>query len=178
MAFPAHCEFETRPTSHTREWRSRNRRHVVRISESLWAELEQRCAGAGGLETGGVLVGRYEDDNRVARVLGFSTPTPDSRRGPADLWRGTAGLSGWLRELWGKDAYYLGEWHLHPSASPAPSATDIHSLLAIARDPAYQCASPLMLILGGRAPSWRHTLWVCERERVLPLDEEPPVEEG
>lgn len=178
MAFPAHCEFETPPTSRPCEWRSRNRRYAVRISDSLWAELEEHCARAGGLETGGVLVGRYEEDDRVARVLGFSTPTPDSRRAPTGFTRGTAGLSGWLRELWSQDAYYLGEWHLHPSAAPVPSPTDIASLRAIARDPAYQCSSPLLLILGGSAPAWRHTLWVCAQERLLPLDEEPPVEEG
>lgn len=177
MDFPARCEFETPPSSSLREWRSRDGRFVVRVSETLWSPLEEVCADAGRLETGGVLAGRYEEDGRVARVLAWSRPPRDSRRAPFGFTRGAAGLRRWLSELWPQGVYYLGEWHLHPGGPPVPSGTDIGSLRAIADDPAYQCRSPLLLIVGGAAPAWRSTLWVCAGGRLLPLDEQPPAED-
>ena len=61
--------------------------------------------------------------------------------------------------------HYLGEWHLHPRASCAASYTDLHSLVSIARDPAYRCDTPLLLVVGGSPGEWRSGLWVVRRGR-------------
>jgi len=43
---------------------------------------------------------------------------------------------------------YLGDWHTHPGGAPKPSTTDRVPLHRTAINPACQCPSPIMLILG------------------------------
>jgi integrative and conjugative element protein (TIGR02256 family) len=48
----------------------------------------------------------------------------------------------------GSDGLYIGEWHSHLVPQPVPSATDIESLVGIARAPHYLTRCPVMLICG------------------------------
>ena len=74
---------------------------------------------------------------------------PDSVGGPTWFSRGTQGLSSLLKGRWKEKQYYLGEWHFHPEADPAPSPTDEGQLCEISVNRNYHCATPLLLIMGG-----------------------------
>lgn len=99
-------------------------------------------------ETGGVLIGRYEDDGRAA-VIEEATDRPEgSLFGTFRFGRGSTGLTELLQDRWATGRHYLGEWHFHPSGSPQPSGRDHRTMKGIALQGRYHCDAPLLLILG------------------------------
>lgn len=107
------------------------------------------CTRALPYETGGILIGRYDESLDMALVSEATPAPPDSRARRNWFYRGTQGLSSLLDEAWEGGRYYLGEWHFHPLAGPTPSETDRRQLRDIAGDERYHCAEPLLLIIGG-----------------------------
>jgi len=107
------------------------------------------CARALPNETGGILIGHYNESLDTALVSEATPAPPDSRDGRTWFYRGTQGLAHLLDEAWKDGRYYLGEWHFHPLAGPTPSETDRRQLRDIAREERYFCAAPLLLIVGG-----------------------------
>jgi len=99
-------------------------------------------------ETGGIFVGRYVDSNRVARVTEMIDPPTDSESALSSFWRGEGNLAEQLKALWAEGKYYLGEWHSHPGMSPRPSGLDRQRMQKIQRDPDYNCAVPILSIIG------------------------------
>jgi integrative and conjugative element protein (TIGR02256 family) len=147
-----------------------------RFGLDLWVPHHRRllelAAGGGDRETGGILIGFYTEPHDVAVVTRVEPPPRDSRRGRTWFERGTHGLRALLRELWvSRREYYLGEWHLHPSAPPIPSGDDITQMLAFARSPQFHCSEPILVIVGGSATtSWRLSAHVFLRDgTVIPL---------
>jgi integrative and conjugative element protein (TIGR02256 family) len=120
-------------------------------------------------ETGGILIGRYDDSGWTAHVV-EATPQPaDSWAGWFWFRRGNKGLAELLEARWNDGLHYLGEWHFHPKGSPAPSAADHRAMARIARNPLYACDAPLLVILGGNLKAhWDLSVTVA---RV----DEPPV---
>jgi integrative and conjugative element protein (TIGR02256 family) len=100
-------------------------------------------------ETGGILIGHYTEDLRIAVVIEARPRASDSKAGPTWFIRGRKGLTQVLRESWQSGEYYLGEWHSHPNGLASPSATDDSQLLNIARAPAYKCPEPILVVAGG-----------------------------
>lgn len=137
------------PESLIERWSSKHQ-FGARIETVALDAILGACRASGRIETGGVLVGKYSDDRRLATVLSASTPSGDTRSGPFWLIRGIRGLHSWLEKLWIEDrGYYIGEWHFHPFAAPSPSRQDLNQMQRIATTSSYQCASPLLLIIGG-----------------------------
>lgn len=153
----------------------------ARIESSALRTILDTCRVSGRSETGGILVGRYSEDRRLATIQSASAPAPDSRAGPFWLVRGVRGLHAWLEELWKEDAgYYLGEWHFHPFAAPTPSSQDLKQMRRIATTPSYQCADPLLLIVGGN-PNGQWTIHLevharSAKRHVLSVDASSRVE--
>lgn len=131
--------------------------------------MTQECARRLGIETGGILAGRYDKDLRLAKVSIATAPPPDSAGGHAWFKRGTAGLKRLLDQLWSVGDYYLGEWHFHPGGAPSPSGQDIEQLRIIASDLRYACPEPLLVILGGRPPDCSIASVVWDGGRAVPL---------
>ena len=134
----------------TRTFLSVDAATAVTIADRAFDAIVQRCRDAGGVETGGVLIGRYTEWLDRAIVVEAAGPPRDSRQGPRAFWRGVAGLGRLLRERWRTShTYYLGEWHFHPFMSAQPSSTDLDQIRAFAADPAYQCPRPVLVVVGG-----------------------------
>ena len=114
------------------------------------------CDQARSSETGGVLIGHYNDALNCAVVTRITGPTPGSRAGTTWFERNAKQLRDLFRRHWRRGAgYHLGEWHFRPSAAPMPSGTDTSTMRRIAADPAAQCRRPVLLIIGGEIPnSW------------------------
>ena len=126
------------------------RRFVVFIGSKQVAQLLGQCMGAGGYETGGILIGYYTEMLRTAIVTAITGAPPDSRQGRTWFHRGIRGFQALILGLWArKRHYYLGEWHFHPSGSAEASSVDIRQMKAIACSPSYQCPEPILLIIGG-----------------------------
>ena len=107
------------------------------------------CRLSGALETGGLLVGRYNEAHNTAIVTRVWGPPEDSLRKRTSFRRGTRGLQKQLNSLWESREYYLGEWHYHPDGAGQPSATDISEMLRIAKAPQYSTPEPILIVVGG-----------------------------
>lgn len=145
---PASGSFRTMQYQGSTEFRSADRRFGLIIGNRRLARLYARCAAAHPMETGGVLIGRYNKRRDTAIVALASGPPPDSENGRSQFYRGTQGLNTLLARRWARQEYYLGEWHYHPDGVARPSAADIRQMQEIAGDLASNCPEPVLLIIG------------------------------
>jgi hypothetical protein len=92
----------------------------------------------------------WRDRDCRRAVLDRKVQITHTRAGTSWLIRGIKGLHSWLQRLWKEGGgYYLGEWHFHPFAAPTPSHQDVLQMKRIANTESYQCAEPILLIIGG-----------------------------
>jgi integrative and conjugative element protein (TIGR02256 family) len=125
---------------------------VLKIRPEVAAELLNQAAGAYPHETGGVLVGHYDDSHHEAIVEMLAPKPSDSTERRSAFVRGTKKLKDFLSSLWRFTTprlHYIGEWHTHPDGVPEPSSTDRDSMWAIATDEREMCPEPILVILGG-----------------------------
>lgn len=124
----------------------------VLVRETVIAEIEAARARADSLETGGILVGTWDRQNRRAYVVGHYDPPPDSVHSATGFVRGLVGVYHTLQEVEDATAFnlsYIGEWHTHPSGSSSrPSQDDDHLLRWIGEVLSFSDAPPLMIIGG------------------------------
>lgn len=134
----------------TKRWEARADGYGLVVPVDPWSQMENECPSSATLETGGILIGSYDEGNRVAVVVEATKPPRDSRRGPTWFHRGVVGLRTLLQGRWHCEPrrHYLGEWHYHPCIHLEPSVTDLEQMAAIANDPAYRCPEPILIVLG------------------------------
>ena len=133
---------------------SSDRRFALCLPAELIHHVQVRCSSAGSSEIGGILVGNYSENQRVAEVTAISDSPEDSVTSYSFFIRGTRGLCQWLRNLWKRNSqYYLGEWHFHPGDNCKPSGLDEKTMTGIARADAYKCPEPILLLVGGNKTS-------------------------
>lgn len=105
----------------------------VRISPRAHQKIAEEVGRWPGVETGGILVGRYSDAAQTFYVVDVLSAPDDSRRSAAEFVLGTAGARDRLRrysESSGSSLYCLGTWHSHLIPS-GPSALDRATAIAI-----------------------------------------------
>ncbi|OJZ04819.1 Mov34/MPN/PAD-1 family protein [Sphingobacterium sp. 40-24] len=139
----------------------------IHLSEDLLFELQTYCSQSGNLETGGILIGYYEDNNMSANITAVTGPPSDSKHGRTTFVRGTKGLKKILDNHWQKGRYYLGEWHYHPYALPDPSFQDINQMKKISTDHKYHCPEPLMIIIGMEGKSFINRIFASLKGQNL-----------
>jgi hypothetical protein len=118
----------------------------VRLSSRVDAAIRQAVADRAGVETGGVLIGRYADVSNTFHVVDVLPAPPDSRFSRDEFILGKEGLRDTLEDIVsgsGGALYPLGTWHNHLVPSGA-SATDLRTALHLAVE---QTFPVLMLIL-------------------------------
>lgn len=156
------------PAPSDRSFRSADQRYGLVIKRDDMGKILKYCAASGALETGGILVGSYNDAHNQAIVTDVSGPPRDSKRAPTWFYRGVHGLQVWIERLWRRNCYYLGEWHFHPGARPDPSGTDGNQIDEISRSTDYQCPEPLLVIIGGNVrENWEMAVFVAPRNGPL-----------
>ena len=129
-------------------FRSADGRFNLLIGECLRNELHTYCDAAHPLETGGILVGRYNCRRDTAIITTVTGPPADSTSRRTRFYRGVQGLQSALDACWDNGEYYLGEWHYHPDAAPQPSLADLRQMRGIAGDSSAQCPEPILIIIG------------------------------
>lgn len=135
----------------------------------LMDHLMARCLNAGSYEVGGILVGKYSHDQRIAEVTAISDSPDDSVASPMGFIRGIRGLSSWLQVLWQRSSqYYLGEWHYHPGYNCQPSELDKQTMEDIAKGEEYKCPEPILLMVAGTASTgWFFHAQVTKRDGAI-----------
>ncbi len=156
---------------HSFEFWSDDGRFGLQLPDSALRQMLQHCRDAAAMETGGILIGHYSDDRRLAVVEQVTGPPEDSRRFLATFLRGVKGLQTLLDRLWRSHRrYYLGEWHYHPRSAPTPSPADLSQMDSIANSDDYACPEPILFILGGDPPE-RWECWAAvitrQKQRIV-----------
>ena len=128
---------------------SRDGRFRVYLGHCQFHFLLELCRDSGEVETGGLLIGRYNDAHDTAEVMHVLGPPSDSVRRRNSFWRGVKGIQSKLNSLWKSGEYYLGEWHHHPDGAAWPSPRDMRQMMKIAESQNYCCPEPILLVVGG-----------------------------
>lgn len=131
-------------------WASEDKRFTVELNQSILTVIAYNCKKAKGVETGGVLVGRYIENLYIAVVTEATPPPSDSKSSPVRFKRGIAGLRQLFLERWRSPqrTYYIGEWHYHPADIIKPSPDDLDQMVKFSYSEDYDCFAPIMLIAG------------------------------
>jgi len=161
--------------------RSKDQRFELCLPGELMYQVQSRCISAGLRETGGILVGRYSEDLRIAEVTAISDCPNDSTSGHISFVRGIKGLCRWLQILWkGSSYYYLGEWHFHPVVNIQPSSQDLASMIQIASAEPYRCPEPILLIVSGNdTKGWRlYAQVTISDEKIVVLNKLEQTKKG
>jgi len=105
---------------------SSTERPGIRIHPRVHAAIEADIALYPGVETGGVLVGRFSQVGNVFQVVDLIPAPPDSTRTAEEFVLGTEGLKGAVLDVARRTAgalQVIGTWHNHLMVS-GPSMTD------------------------------------------------------
>lgn len=144
--------------------KTENRQFGIRIPLSVLRQVTEWCKDSEGYETGGLLIGRYAEGQRVAAVTEAIRAPSDSKAGPTWFVRGIRSLNAKLRFRWKSGrGYYLGEWHFHPGGAPVPSKPDCTQMRSISESSSYSCPEPVLLIIGRTSPDFDVRSYVFPR---------------
>lgn len=151
---------------------SENQNFKVVIPNIVLNEIQILCKSSYPNETGGILIGFYNEQYTSAIISKFISAPPDSKSGPTWFVRGINGVKKKLDQLWyKKNEYYIGEWHYHPDSSSNLSNQDIKQMSEISSNENYKCPEPVLLIVGGRYKSWEYSTYVFPKnKKFIQLD--------
>ena len=159
--------------------KTENSQFGVRIPQSVLRQIIEWCEESEAYETGGLLIGRYAEGQRVA-VVTEALPAPaDSKAGPTWFVRGIRTLNAKLRWRWKSGSgYYLGEWHFHPRGAAVPSNPDCTQMRSISDSASYSCPEPVLLIIGGTTSVFdvRSYVFPCGQEFIEFITNSPRIE--
>ena len=123
-------------------------------------------------ETGGILIGIYDENLSLATIHSATGPMEDSEHGATTFKRGVKGINEkitFAQKNTSTNLHYVGEWHSHPNNSPTPSGTDIKQMQVFAKNKQLGIKSPLLLIVGGRPAVELKWLFSLHRYKQKPL---------
>ncbi|MGD6779371.1 Mov34/MPN/PAD-1 family protein [Sutcliffiella horikoshii] len=143
----------------------------VVITDKMVHDIFEKCKDAYPNETGGILIGHYSMDLKLAHITIIIGAPRDSKMGKCWFHRGTNGLQRSLDKAWDEHGhYYLGEWHYHPGGAPHPSFHDIKEMKKISKNKNYKCPEPILIIAGNTSFShWNLGVYVFKQNKYIPL---------
>lgn len=124
---------------------------AITIPNVALTKMLSLARASDGVETGGIVIGHYGHAGDRVVVTDITRAPRDSDSAPASFVRGIRGLQRLIDRAWRRRRYYVGEWHLHPGGSPAPSPMDIAQMREIANDRKRHCRQPVLIIVGRQA---------------------------
>ncbi len=133
----------------------------VRISDAALVEARAEVRRgarntAPNIETGGMLLGAFDDATGVVFVDKVTAPPPDSYMSATYFHHGVEGTDERVRsevERTGNLTGFVGFWHSHPYGRARPSPTDEQGMASIVA-PDGTTRRALMMILGGAEHTW------------------------
>ena len=147
---------------------------VVWIPSEVEREHEREADRCSPLETGGVLLG-YEDTEEREQLQLVTTVGPGPRAAhrrhrfkPDSAWQRDRIATIYRNS--GNVVTYLGDWHSHPHVSGKPSRLDRGTARRIARFTEARVPHPLMLIVSGGQDSWALHAYRYERRQLQYVD--------
>ncbi|WP_081861693.1 ThiF family adenylyltransferase [Cellulomonas sp. HZM] len=137
----------------------------VRISARALSEMRAEARRGArvrprNVETGGMLLGSFDEATRTVYVDVTTGPSPDSWLSALYLSHGTEGTQDVVasyRRMTHNRVGFVGMWHTHPYGVARPSITDINTMDQIV-SPDGLGRLALMVILGGDDTTWARWL--------------------
>ncbi len=137
-------------------------RYEIRISATatavMHAEARNSAASRGSdVETGGLLLGAFDDAIRVVWIDDATGPPQDSERSRISFIHGIENVDGFLaerRRATARVSQFLGMWHTHPNGIAFPSATDEVGMVTLLAPRTRAPRRALLLIVGGEEARW------------------------
>ena len=135
--------------------------YEIRVSAEAVAEMRAetrrgaRVRGP-GVETGGMMLGAFDDSTGVINIDVATGPSPDSRLSSVYFDHGTAGTQDVIDhhlDRTGNATGFVGIWHTHPYGHARPSDTDEAGMAALTMF-AGTGRRALMMILAGEPRLW------------------------
>lgn len=145
------------------QFASSDRHYGVALNAELVRTMLTKAQASRRLETGGILIGYYNERHNTAIVTRVVGPPSDSQASPTRFWRGVQGLNDLLSRMWTRPirTYYLGEWHFHPLANAERSPIDDGTMQNLDLRDGFGCPVPVLVILGGDPEGeWSLRAWV------------------
>jgi proteasome lid subunit RPN8/RPN11 len=109
-------------------------------------------------ETGGVFIGAFDLERKIAYIVDTVPSPPDSTEWPVLYIRGCRGLPERLQQIDQMTVgmlQYVGEWHSHPDGSTSPSTEDRKVFKWLSEHMRMDGLPPMMAIVGeGGIVSW------------------------
>lgn len=125
---------------------------TAKISESLIETLYAVRAKKLPNETGGILIGSFDYENRICFVVDLISSPEDSIEYPNAYIRGSQGVKKnveRIEKITAGNLTYIGEWHSHPNSCTFQSADDKKLLKSISSyTKVNQCSPGCMIIVG------------------------------
>lgn len=146
---------------------SRDKRFGLAIDDASVKEIVEHITVSKDNETGGILIGHYNEGLSCAIVKKVTGAPDDSKSGRTWFYRGVKGLKSLLSTLWNVKVYYIGEWHFHPNAAPNPSSQDVMQMIAISTSSSFNCTEPILLIIGGKPTNYKIRVFVAVDKRLV-----------
>lgn len=136
--------------------------YEVRISQRAITEMRAEARRGARLrgdrvETGGMLLGAFDDATRTVHVDVATGPPPDSELSEMYFGHGVQGSKEALehhRRSTANQVGFAGMWHTHPFGRALPSEIDKAGMASLV-SPDGTGRRALMVILGGRGDTWR-----------------------
>jgi len=154
--------------------RSRSNDISVRVAPDADRRISEAVAARPGVETGGVLIGRWSDVTSTFHVVDVLSAPEDSVFCRDLFVLGTSGLKEALTDIVSRSRgslYPLGTWHNH-LADSGPSRVDRRAAQMLA----HQQHFPVLLLI--RTPTGYRFLTAESLRLPAPKDATPPTKEG
>ena len=129
---------------------------TIWLADNIADEIERLASLYYPLETGGMLLGWRDGDDRI--VTGLVGPGRRALHGRYTFIPDGAWQRARLSELFassGGDLDYLGDWHTHPDGMAEMSELDRRTLSKVER----RVKAPLMVIFAGTEHDWTGGAW-------------------
>lgn len=152
-------------------FRSEDKNYTIILYEITFSKIILECKKYKNLETGGILIGRYSEDNSIAYIKDSFAPT-DSKHHSNIFLRGTTGINKILDKKWKEGEYYLGEWHYHPNSSSKSSKVDDMQMIIFSNIKKLCCSVPILLIIGEKSSNWSLNAYVYKNNEKIILEKE------
>lgn len=123
----------------------------IKISSSLESKLFSIRKSKLPNETGGILLGSFDFEQKICYIVDTINAPNDSQEFPCAFIRGSKGLLKQIEkieEITVGNITYIGEWHSHPTDNTHQSSEDKALLEYIAEYNYTQCQPGCMLIVG------------------------------
>jgi integrative and conjugative element protein (TIGR02256 family) len=123
-------------------------------------------------ETGGILIGKYDENLKLAAVYTATKANNSSIHRFMSFERSPRGIGEEIKRAQEKissDLHYIGEWHTHPDNRAIPSCSDLQQMQVFAKNRQLGIKSPLLLIVGGSLKTGLIWGFSLHRHRKKPL---------